>query len=450
MKSVPDIILIGCGASGALLSTQLFRTAERAIQLVCVEPRSRLGAGLAYSTHRDEHRLNVPANRMSALPGQPDHFVDWLTRRRLLEGPPSGFFARRRDYADYLTDSMGAALRESRHHHGLHHEPHWAVGLRPLHGGWLVQLDDGSEQWSRQVVLALGNLPPSEPLRGLRPIVAEPGYIHDPWDSALSMPDRESSVAIIGSGLTAIDQIMTLDALDHRGAIHAFSRHGFWSGAHVGAAPPPEVSLPASSPARLSRTFRQALKAHQAVGGHWQHAIDALRPVTAELWSAFSESEKRQFCRHLQSYWNRARHRMAPEIAERIATMTLSGQLSLRRAPRLQAEAYQGRIRIRPDLNAEPVLVDHLINCTGASVRVDTSRSPLLTSALESGLLRSGPVGLGLANDELGQVLAADGLPHAGLYTIGPMRQGSLWESTAIPEIRVQAERLAEQLLRRV
>jgi uncharacterized NAD(P)/FAD-binding protein YdhS len=34
------------------------------------------------------------------------------------------------------------------------------------------------------------------------------------------------------------------------------------------------------------------------------------------------------------------------------------------------------------------------------------------------------------------------------LFTLGPMRRGELWETTAAPDIRLQAARLADVLLR--
>jgi uncharacterized NAD(P)/FAD-binding protein YdhS len=43
--------------------------------------------------------------------------------------------------------------------------------------------------------------------------------------------------------------------------------------------------------------------------------------------------------------------------------------------------------------------------------------------------------------------LNREGRPQAGLYALGPLLRGGLWESVAIPEIRVQAERLAQRLL---
>ncbi len=450
ISETPDLALIGCGASGALLSLHLFRQADRALQITCVEPRSRLGAGLAYGSVRDEHLLNVPASRMSARADTPEHFADWLARRRLLTAAPQHHFARRRDYADYLTDSLGESLRTSRYHHGLHHEPHRAVGLHPLRGGWLVSLDDGSQIWSRNVVLALGNLPSMAPPPGLEAIVGETGYVHDPWQPDSRLPDQDEQVALIGAGLTAIDQIMSLDALGHRGHIVAISRHGLWSSTHALNGRALSFELTAASPLSLSRAVRQRIRETVQAGQAWQPVIDALRPQTSRLWEAWSEDEKGQFCRHLRSYWDRARHRMPPMVAERLDALLRSGQLSLRASRQLQASVDGARIRLDPGPEQEPILVDRVINCTGASTRIAASRQPMLEQLLEDRLISPGPQGLGLANDPDGRLTRADGLPHTGLYTLGPMRQGTLWESTAIPEIRQQASALADLLLDRL
>ena len=71
---------------------------------------------------------------------------------------------------------------------------------------------------------------------------------------------------------------------------------------------------------------------------------------------------------------------------------------------------------------------------------------PLLCALLESGLARLDGLGIGLATDEEGGLLDAGGRTSSLLSTLGPLRRGSLWESTAIPEIRAQAAVLARRL----
>jgi uncharacterized NAD(P)/FAD-binding protein YdhS len=65
----------------------------------------------------------------------------------------------------------------------------------------------------------------------------------------------------------------------------------------------------------------------------------------------------------------------------------------------------------------------------------------LVRSLLASGLARPGPHGLGFATAANGAVL---GPLEDRLWTLGGLRRGDLWESTAIPEIRAQARALGE------
>jgi uncharacterized NAD(P)/FAD-binding protein YdhS len=55
---------------------------------------------------------------------------------------------------------------------------------------------------------------------------------------------------------------------------------------------------------------------------------------------------------------------------------------------------------------------------------------------LDAGLAAPGPLGLGLATDP-------DGRCSEGVYALGALRRGELWETTAVPEIRVQADAIA-------
>src|ERR1700731_1951975 len=71
------IAIIGGGVSGALTAYHLIEQGAEARVLV-IDPRRELGLGLAYSTPSLRHLLNVPAGKISALPAQPAHFLNWL------------------------------------------------------------------------------------------------------------------------------------------------------------------------------------------------------------------------------------------------------------------------------------------------------------------------------------------------------------------------------------
>lgn len=91
--------------------------------------------------------------------------------------------------------------------------------------------------------------------------------------------------------------------------------------------------------------------------------------------------------------------------------------------------------------------VQRIINCTGPETDCLKADSPLLTSLLRAGLARPDSLFLGLACADDGALIDAHGAAHANLYALGSARKGALWESTAVPEIRVQAAALAEVLM---
>ena len=54
--------------------------------------------------------------------------------------------------------------------------------------------------------------------------------------------------------------------------------------------------------------------------------------------------------------------------------------------------------------------------------------------------------GLGLDVDETGRARRPDGTVHAHVWTVGSLRKGAEWESTAVPELRLHAAAIAAAL----
>src|SRR5690606_40841097 len=76
-----DVAIVGGGAAGTLAAIHLLRQARPGSRIAVYEPSPRPGEGVAYSTRRREHLLNVPAGRMSALPDGPADFLPWPAGR---------------------------------------------------------------------------------------------------------------------------------------------------------------------------------------------------------------------------------------------------------------------------------------------------------------------------------------------------------------------------------
>ena len=310
-----------------------------------------------------------------------------------------------------------------------------AIGVSAIDGGFRLAFSDGVELTTRAAVLALGNFPSADLLAPGRGLVREA-----PWDpSALDGLPPEAPVLFLGTGLTMIDAALALDGRGHRGAMHALSRHGLLPHVHGDVTSMPQVRIGASGLRGLLRAVRVA--AERATD--WRAIIDALRPVTQRMWTRLSLADKRRFLRHVRPYWDVHRHRMAPSIAEKIAQLQAEGRLRVH--AETDGDVATVRYRVRGERLNRELRVARAVNCTGPATYLADMRHPLLTSLLECGLARADALGLGLVTDRDGTLL---GGAAGRLFTLGNLRRGELWETTAIPELRDQARSVAERLVR--
>lgn len=431
------IAIVGGGYSGTLLALNLFRYGDA--EVILIERGDRPARGAAYSTTSPLHLLNVRAGRMSAFADAPDHFARWLEVRG--EGDAESF-AQRRIYGAYLE----ALLREAESER-LRVVRGEAADIVRADGEERIMLVDGTGIAADVAVLAVGNLPPEVP-RGVAPELGPDVYVADPWRGSIAAdlaPDDR--VLLIGTGLTAVDAVLTLDEAGFAGEIVALSRRGLVPRAHdevQGPVPP----LEARPQGEASTLLRQVRRNGEEIG--WQAAVDRLRPHTQKLWADGPLAQRRRFLRHLRPWWDVHRHRIAPEIAQRIEALEREGRLRVA-AGKLVSAVPQGAgacvtWRPRGREEAETMLARRIVNCTGPRGDVARSGEKLLESLVAQGRIRPDPCRIGIDIDEACHAIGADGAASDSLYAIGPMTRGALWEIVAVPDLRVQTDQLAKAL----
>ena len=309
----------------------------------------------------------------------------------------------------------------------------------------MVVLDDGCELMADRVVLATGNFDPA-PLPGVDPAAMASGaYRHNAWrEETYEGLDPDAEVTVIGSGLTAVDVVLRLREMGHRGTITAASRHGVFPNPHATYRPLGESAIPLDT-VPTCVAYLRALRRAIGEGAEWRAAIDSLRETTNDLWLALPLEEQQRFRRHLQRRWEVMRHRMAPPIAAVILGELEAGTLRIREGNFEGVEAAAGgaRVTIRGREGRESFASARVINCTGPSMNYRRVRSALLESLFAQGVVTSGPMGGGFHCTREGALIGADGKASEVLFNLGPGRLGTLLESIAIPEIREQAVVLA-------
>lgn len=462
MNQHADILIIGGGLSGTMLAVQLLRRPGQR-RILVIEPRAELGRGEAYSAVELGHTLNGNAARMSVDPDNPDDLTQWLAEHIASGGwpesaeqqvPVSELFPPRGLFGVYVQQRLAEA-REDGAQQGstVEHIRAEAVDLQIDTDSVQLTLDNGQQLHGAYAVLATGMFPaartPQTQSSGLNAAAL------DPWNvAAMRQLDAQSSVLIIGSGLTMVDAVVSLEQAGHRGPIEVFSRHGLLP--HVRRQPPGWVDFLAEdhgirSPRQLLRELRRHCRDAIAQGIDWQAPLDTVRAHIGRLWSQATDVQRRQFVRHVRPWWESHHHRSPPLSAQLVERLHSEGRL------RIHAASFKGlepcaeggvSIRIRPRGEAQTCVVHGaaLINSSGIEYDWRRVARPLPQQLLARGLVQPGPLALGIAAAPDGAVVGEHGQAANRLFAMGPPLRGMWWESTAVTDVALQAKALAARL----
>jgi uncharacterized NAD(P)/FAD-binding protein YdhS len=413
-----DVAIVGGGFSGCAVAVQLARRADPDLSVALFEP-AELGRGAAYGTQHAEHILNTRARSMSLDPDDPDHFVRWLGAR----GGPMDFISRRM-YGDYVAEAAARAFERSR----FSRVADRVDAVRRGPDGFVIETSLGPCYRARAVVLATGNAKPNVDFLP-RQVRQHPGFVADPW--RFDYRKIGGHVLLVGSGLTALDVLVALDACAHRGAVYIVSRRGRFPEVHADIAAYDVVpALDGADTRSIVRSFRRHVDAAAARGFDWRAVLDAIRPESEAIWRRLPAHEQRRFERHVRVHWERHRHRAPQQVDAVRERYRRSGRLT----------AYTGRLAAMEDGRATLALAggaraelrpDWIVNCTGPG---------LSTLPFEPGTTRI------RSNANLAAV-DGDGRPIPGLWIAGPPARGSRFEVTAVPELRVMAAQVAGDIV---
>jgi uncharacterized NAD(P)/FAD-binding protein YdhS len=424
------VLIVGGGASGVLVTLNIFRLAQETISIDIAEPREELGQGLAYSSMDNAHLLNVPAGRMSAFPDQSSDFVDWT-------GRDSNYFAPRKDYGRYLLEKLNQSRTES----SLVNYAHRKVLVDDISAGsngWNAAFNDGTTAEYDQVVLAMGHgLPLESP--PLSVLWNSSRYQADPWRETFE--DFRGILIGVGTGLTFIDLALSHLRNHSENKVIGISRNGLLPKTHLAKRAEP---LPVPSAARTSAS---AMRSFIEKASDWRAAQDGVRHEFPAIWFSWGEEEKKEFFSNHLRWWNVHRHRVSREIQSEIDSAVSEGRLTILRDEIEQVSESAAGITVELGSGAR-VTASKIVNCLG----YDAWRNDCLLSRLiENGVITAGPLGLGIQCDfPHFRVRKSEVGSHSNLYAIGPLLLGERFETTAIPELKEQALEIAKEITRAI
>jgi uncharacterized NAD(P)/FAD-binding protein YdhS len=451
-----DVAIVGGGFAGAAVAYHLARL-RPATSIVVFEPRDFLGGGLAYDDADPAHRINVPATRMSLIPGDDGHFARWLADTGAGGNDPDivgrdGFlYPRRAVFGRYAAAQLDPLIRAGQ----VTHVKAKVQALEPARGHWSLSTGPGAPYRARVAVLATTHPAPEAP-----PVVArlstDPRVIGDPLaPGALAGIGPDERVVILGTGLTMADVVASLDRQGHRGPIVALSRRGLRSRGHAKSAAEPFGDFASAAPraSAFLRQIRLTLREAAARGLSWHSVIDAVRAQAQTFWGKLSPQDQSRIVRHLRVYWDVHRFRIAPQVEDVLDRRTAEGTLRVLAASLVDASAGAGAIDIAVRRRGQDVVehlaADRVVVTTGPAHHKILATQPYLAALSAAGRIAADHLKLGIAVDADSRALDNRGTAGDGtLFVAGPLARARFGELMGLPQVAENAQSVAEQVSR--
>jgi uncharacterized NAD(P)/FAD-binding protein YdhS len=453
------IAIVGGGFTGAMTLANLLRLddeLESPLHIVLIDRQPAIGDGVAYLSNDARHLLNVPASHMSAWPDRPADFLAFA--RDLDPAVSAGDFLPRRIYGQYVRRRLIEVANTVGDLLSVEILKDEVTRLIPCESSsWNIETALGRSIRADLAVLAVGHRPPDDPF-GRQWAGPRNRFIADPWAALVVSQIRpDEPVLLLGSGLTAVDAMLALDRKDRTAPITVVSRRGLMPLPHLRQPKPPaDLStllndwLDPARPLTICKLFSSIgnyVATAEAEGIDWRQVIDGMRPAISQLWGRLDSTQRGRFLRHVRPFWEIHRHRMAPEVLEAIEGLRRRKILEIAAGGAVCAVADADGVNVtlsrRGNSANRTMRVSWVINCTGPGAHNRHSTHPVIRPLLESGVLCHDEFDLGLLADSQGRAIDAAGKVLSSLLVAGTLRKSTLWESTAVPELRHQAQMVA-------
>lgn len=444
------IAIVGAGFSGTALAAVLHREAKQPLEVYLFEKTGQFAAGDAYRTPFHYHYLNARAGDMSALEDEPESFVTWLKANAnqyvVNDMPVARQFMPRVLYHQYLEDLLQQITADSESTFQLFLVPEEVVDIDPVATHTNIILQNQQVVKVDAVVLATGNNPPARlPFKCDDTI----HVINNPWDyTVLNDIPRDAPVLIIGTGLSMVDAVLSLNHQQHQGMITAVSRRGLMPLPHSDTCAPVPLNIAAmpSDMRSMMKAVRAEAKKIIAAGGDWRSLINAMRLQLPAIWQRTSEVCRKRFLRHVLPYWNIHRHRVQQKLYALLMEMSAAGRFEILAGRVQSAKDGVVTVRLRTSDQKRELPIQYIINCIGSGFEPTTDQ-PLVQALLRRDLAQIDPLRLGMHAGADHALQLPSGAYSANCYVIGPPMRGEVWECVAVPEIRKQCKIVARTLL---
>lgn len=454
--------IIGGGFSGTMMVRHLVSQTKSQVDICIFNSDDSISTGIAYNTKSSKLLLNVIASKMSAFHNDPDHFLNWCLKNQICDDLNTSLLANsflpRSIYGNYLNDIWKETIEiAKRNGHQLNVIPKKVTRIENETNKYKVLFENDHLEID-YVILATGNELPRNPEIKNDSFFSSKFYQQNPWRIDFSSINSELPILIVGNGLTMVDTVMELRENGFFQTIVSVSPNGFNILPHRNFnfqynSPLNEISENKSL-LDLVNIIRKELKRLKSFGISAEPLIDTLRPKTQKIWQNFTVSEKRFFMKKLRHFWGVARHRIPFVSYDYIQKERIENKLQIMAGKLIDLREENNSVTAEIlDKKSNSILKSSysiVINCTGPETNINLTKNELLIQLKSEGLIKQDQLKLGLEVNDLFQIIDEEENPQEQMFAIGNLLKGKLWESTAVNELRLQAEQIALQIIKQL
>jgi uncharacterized NAD(P)/FAD-binding protein YdhS len=459
--------IIGGGFSGTLTAIQLIQKCAGPLKITVISDGETLNRGIAFHPYSKKHLLNVMTQHMSAFPDRPTHFLDWVMLHpnyhdddRTLIGLS---FLPRYIFGEYLVQLWEKAkLLATQKSIQLQVIDSWVTYMDREGENIHINTSLGHGLFCHEAVIATGNqLPRNHSIPNKSFYTKSENYFQNPWDpAAVGKLPNHLPILLIGNGLTMVDTVLGLLESGFSEKIISVSPNGFNLLPHRHNGISYNKLIEETTPGMNLLDWLNLVNKHRKkvrkLGVSAEPIIDSLRSHSQDIWRNLTLQEKELFMRRLRHLWGVARHRVPLQIHDRIQNLRLQKKLDVYAGRILNMVDGGDFVRVEiKDKNKTKLLkidVARVINCSGPESDISLMEEhTFLKNCLKAGIIRQDTLKIGIDAEWPGmRVLDINGNPQPNIYTLGNNLRGILWESTAVKELREQAEALADILKEKI
>ncbi|MFO1140893.1 MAG: hypothetical protein U1E59_00640 [Amaricoccus sp.] len=167
-------------------------------------------------------------------------------------------------------------------------------------------------------------------------------------------------------------------------------------------------------------------------------------------WRGLDFAERRRLVRHLRTFWDVHRFRVAPQVEEVLDAQVARGKLAYVAARLVgAAETADGIVvdyRLRGTTEVVSERFDTVVVTTGPAHGDVLRTNPVFRALSAEGLIGADPLGLGLHASDGCRAVASSGAASPSLFVVGPLARGHVGELMGVPEVTAHAESVAGRL----